>query len=307
MKGPPRTIQGGGISAVNPLCLTARPKLEPDHRMHWENLTAAEFKKAVRQTDVCVIALGVMEKHGDHLPLGTDFLNGHKLACLAAAKAPAVVWPPFYFGQIYEARCFPGTIALKPSLLLELLQGVFDEIGRNGFHKIILYNAHGGNNHLLPFLAQCSLAEAKPYSLYYLPPVFLTADRQKKWAALCETPVHEHACECETSVSLANHPELVHMDRLPKAPAHALQRLQALRPGFTGIRWYSDYPEHYAGDARPATAAKGQRLRSLLVDSLADYITAVKKDRVAPTLEREFFQRVATVPPRKSGARRTAR
>ena len=272
--------------------------------MQWENLTAGEFKQAVAQTGVCVIALGVMEKHGDHLPLGTDFLNGHKLACLAAEKEPAVVWPPFYFGQIYEARCFPGTIALKPALLLELLQGVFDEIGRNGFRKILLYNAHGGNNHLLPFLAQCSLGEEKPYSLYYLPPFFLTEDRKKKFAALCETEVHEHACECETSVSLANHPHLVRMDRVAKGPARALQRLQALQPAFTGIRWYSDYPEHYAGDARPATAAKGQRLRRLLVDSLAASIAAVKRDRVGPALEREFFRRVQSVAPRPPAAPR---
>lgn len=37
--------------------------------MQWENPTAPEF--------VCVMALGVVERHGDHLPLGTDFLNGH--------------------------------------------------------------------------------------------------------------------------------------------------------------------------------------------------------------------------------------
>ena len=275
--------------------------------MQWENLTAGEFKTAVKKTGVCVIAMGVMEKHGDHLPLGTDFLNGHKLACLAAEQEPAVVWPPFYFGQIYEARCFPGTITLKPALLVELLQGVFDEIGRNGFRKIILYNAHGGNNHLLPFLAQCSLWEEKPYSLYYLPPYFLTADRKRQVAALCETTVHEHACECETSVSLANHSQLVRMDRVPQRPATALQRLDALPPAFTGIRWYSDYPEHYAGDARPATAAKGRRIRDLLVDSLAESIAAVKKDRVVPALEREFFRRTQTVAKRPGPARRAGR
>ena len=56
--------------------------------MQWENLTAGEFKKAMENTGVCIIAMGVLEKHGDHLPLGTDFLNGHKLACLAAEKEP---------------------------------------------------------------------------------------------------------------------------------------------------------------------------------------------------------------------------
>lgn len=102
---------------------------------------------------MCVVALGVVEKHGEHLPLGTDYLNAHKIASLAAEREPAVVVPPFCFGQIFEARCVPGAITLKPTLLLELIQGIFYEIGRNGFGKIVLYNGHGGNDHLLSFLA----------------------------------------------------------------------------------------------------------------------------------------------------------
>jgi creatinine amidohydrolase len=262
--------------------------------MQWEQLTAQEFASAVRETGICVIAMGVVEKHGDHLPLGTDFMNGHRVACLAAEKEPAVVFPPFYFGQIYEARCYPGTITLEPTLLLKVIQGVLDEMGRNGFEKVILYNAHGGNEFMLPFLAQCSLWEEKPYSVY-LYTGKLTDAREKEWHAILETPLHMHACECETSISLANHPELVKMDRLPAEPAEPLNRLQNLPATFAGISWYSNYPDHYAGDARSASAEKGQALRQILVDSLAEYIAAVKADHVIPDLNKEFFARVKRV------------
>lgn len=103
--------------------------------MQWEQLTSTDFKSAVEQTGVCVIAMGVVERHSEHLPLGTDYLNGHRLACLAAEKEPAVVFPPFYFGQIFEARCFPGTLTLKPTLLLEVIWAALDEIARNGFRR----------------------------------------------------------------------------------------------------------------------------------------------------------------------------
>ena len=262
--------------------------------MQWEELTAPDFASAVRETGVCVIAMGVIERHGEHLPLGTDYLNGHKIACLAAEKEPALVFPPFYFGQIYEARCFPGTVTIRPRLLLELIEGVLDEIGRNGLKKIVIYNAHGGNNYLLPFLAQCSLWEQKPYSLY-LPKSRLTPEREIKWQALLETPVHGHACECETSISLANHPHLVRMDQIPDAPANPLKRMKGMPPTFAGIAWYSNYPEHYAGDARTASIEKGRALRQLLVDNLAEYIAAVKADAVVPALETEFFRRVSGV------------
>ncbi|MGE5223136.1 MAG: creatininase family protein, partial [Omnitrophica WOR_2 bacterium] len=59
--------------------------------MQWEQLTSPDFQSAVEQTGVCIIATGVIERHSEHLPLGTDFLNGHRLAVLAAEKEPAVV------------------------------------------------------------------------------------------------------------------------------------------------------------------------------------------------------------------------
>jgi creatinine amidohydrolase len=234
--------------------------------------------------------MGVVEKHSDHLPLGTDFLAGHALASLAAERESAVVFPPFYYGQIYEARCFPGTLTLKPTLLIELLQSVMDEIGRNGFKKIILLNAHGGNNHFIGFLGQCSLWEQKPYSVYIYDGE-LPAERQKEWEALLETEEHGHACECESSVLMASFPELVKLDKVPEKPGTALKRMAHLAHNYAGIWWYANYPDHYAGDARRTSIEKGLKLRELQVQSLAEYIARVKADRVQPMLEREFFER----------------
>jgi creatinine amidohydrolase len=261
--------------------------------MQWENLTSSDFAQAVKDTRVCVIALGVVEKHSEHLPLGTDFLNGHKIACLAAEKEAAVVFPPFYFGQIYEARCFPGTITLKPTLLLEVIGAVLDEIGRNGFKKIIMLNAHGGNTHLLPFLAQSSLYEQKPYTLYYFNPPH-NEEYDKLYHSIFESEIHGHACECETSVTLANHADLVHMERVPSG-TRPLGRLSHVPGAYSGIWWYGNYPDHYAGDARPATAEKGKKLQEIAVSGLTKFIKAVKEDTVTPELEREFFEREAKI------------
>ena len=173
--------------------------------MQWEQLTSTDLGRAARETGVCILAAGVLERHSEHLTLGTDYLNAHAIACLAAEREPAVVFPPFYFGQIYEARCFPGAVTLRPQLLLELFLGVFDEIARNGFHKIVLYNGHGGNNHLVPFLAQCTLWEEKPYALY-LPAWGSSPERAARRQAILETEHHGHACECETSMTMANYP-----------------------------------------------------------------------------------------------------
>jgi creatinine amidohydrolase len=258
--------------------------------MQWENLTYPDFANAVAETGVCILTFGVVEAHGGHLPLGTDYLTAHGLACRAAALEPAVVFPPFYFGQIFEARFLPGAVALKPTLLIEMIQAVFDEIGRNGFKKIILVNGHGGNGHLLPFLAQSSLYEEKPYSLYLYRGALTEAEREA-YDSVLETPRHGHACECETSTMLALHPEIIKMDAVSDEPGEPQGRLGHLTGSYSGIWWYADYPRHYAGDARPASAEKGRKLVELQVGALARFIADVKADKAVPALEAAFFER----------------
>ena len=258
--------------------------------MRWEELTSTEFKKAVEETGICVIAMGVIEKHSEHLPLGTDYLNGHAIAVRAAEKEPAIVFPPFYFGQIYEARCFPGTLTIKPILLLELIQEIFNEISRNGIKKILIYNAHGGNTPLVRFLAQIELAERKDYAVYVVSEP-LSPERKKQWEEILDVRWGGHAHESETSISLANHQHIVKMNAVPEEPAAPLNRLKHLPGIFTGVSWYADFPDHYSGDARNATKEKGEKLRTLLVDSLAEHIAAVKKDEVVPALFNEFYNK----------------
>lgn len=262
--------------------------------MNWEKLTAKDFKEAVAETEVCVIALGVVEKHGDHLPLGTDFLNGQQIATKAAEIEKAVVFPPFYFGQIYEAKCFPGTITLSPNTLLTLLQEVLDEVGRNGFKKIVLYNAHGGNDAFLKFLAQCQIATKRNYQVYMYQKSF-TEEERKKITEVLETSVHGHACEVETSISLYHHAQWIRMDQIDAEPFLPLRRLKHMPSMFSALSWYSNYPEHYVGDANKASYEKGKVLAEVEVNSLARFIKAVKEDTTMYQLNEEFHSRAENI------------
>src|ERR1700738_1593175 len=133
----------------------------------WEELTAADFREAIQKSrGTCLLPFGILEKHGPHLPLGTDLLNVRYASLQAAEQEFAVVFPEYYFGQIFEAKHEPGTIAYSPELQLRLLQETTDEMGRNGCKKIIIVNGHGGNSHLLPFFAQSQLAAPHDYVVY---------------------------------------------------------------------------------------------------------------------------------------------
>src|SRR5215831_7452872 len=76
----------------------------------WEELTAADFEKAIQKAqNTCVLPFGILEKHGPHLPLGNDLINVRYVSVHAAEQEYAVVFPEYYFGQIFEARHEPGT------------------------------------------------------------------------------------------------------------------------------------------------------------------------------------------------------
>jgi creatinine amidohydrolase len=126
---------------------------------NWEELTGPDFVTAVHQSQgVCVLPFGILEKHGPHLPIGTDLLDVRFAVMNAVKQEYAVVFPQYYFGQIFEAQQQPGTIAYSLATQLTLLQETVKEMARNGCKKVVIVNGHGGNENLLPLFAQSQLA-----------------------------------------------------------------------------------------------------------------------------------------------------
>src|SRR5271155_4561949 len=106
------------------LLLAARPAAaQTKHSVKWEELTSADFREAITQAQgTCLLPFGILEKPGPHLPLGTDLLDVRYAALHAAEQNYAVVFPEYYFGQIFEAKHEAGTIAYSRELQLALLQ-----------------------------------------------------------------------------------------------------------------------------------------------------------------------------------------
>jgi len=260
--------------------------------MNWQDLTSDQFPAAVTAAQgVCLVPLGCLERHAHHLPLGTDKYIASELCRRAAELEPVVVFPDYFFTQILEARHYPGCVALSPDLILALLENVCEEIARNGLDKVVLVNAHGGNGSFLAFFAQAQLASRRDYVVYVIDyPELLKEDEAvgQQW----QTTVDGHAGEIETSEIMAIHPDLVRTETIPAEPeGMPLERLKALQQAgvFTGIWWYGDHPTHYRGDARPASAEKGNRLLDAKARATAAAVRAIKQDQEARRLQDEFF------------------
>ena len=257
----------------------------------WEELTSEDFALAVKQSDgVCVIPLGVIEKHGQQLPLGTDVYTSREVSRRAAEKEYCIIYPYFFAGQIFEAKHQPGTIAYSSDLLFKLLDETCREISRNGIKKIILVNGHGGNSAWLQYFCQIQLESPRDYVVYYTTPS-VSQDVQQKIAAMRKTTIGGHADEVETSSMLVVRPDLVKIARATAESGENLNRLQHVPSGlYSGIRWYSQYPNHYAGDAKDATVALGELSLESRSQTLADFIKVVKADQTTLRLQNDFFK-----------------
>ena len=255
---------------------------------NWEELTGPDFVKAIQQAKgVCILPFGIIEKHGPTGPMGTDLLNVRYATFEAVKQEYAIVFPEYYFGQIFEAKHQPGTIAYSTHLQLELLQETTNEMARNGCTKVVIISGHGGNTNLIQFFAQTQLEMPKDWVLYAI-------TGQGGNAAGVPGPskpgADGHAGEAEMSNVMAHRPDLVHPERAPQESGADLKRLDLPAGVYTGIWWYASFPNHYQGDAAGANAVRGAALMQARINGIANAIRAIKADTAGPRLQKEFFE-----------------
>lgn len=236
--------------------------------MIWEYLREEEFKEAVKSAKgVCVLPIGCMEKHGQHLPIGTDSILATEIVRKAAEREPVMVFPTLHFGEKTGAGEFAGTIILSSELRLKLLEEICDEIHRNGFHKILIFNGHGGNQAMISHFLRSTLYEKKGYMVYDYAPgsdfptpnkimsgnfgKLTNEDREVLKDYIEQKKRYGHACFIETGWIYATHPELVRLDKMDAESGQSTHRFDefAKRRINSPMAWMADYPNSYAGDS----------------------------------------------------------
>jgi creatinine amidohydrolase len=256
-----------------------------------EDITSPMFPAAVEKAGgVCVIPLGIIEKHGPHLPLGTDLFEAREIASRAAGKEYAIVFPPYYFGQIFEARHQPGAIAYSNELMWKILEESINELNRNGVKKIILLNGHGGNTSFLQYFCQSQLSARRNYIVVLFQG---GADQamDKEINSLEKAKLDGHAGEEETSMMYVIRPDLVDLNAIKSESGLDQGRLKQLKNGYTGIWWYARYPNHYASDVAQPDKKLGDLLIEKDAKQLAGLIKQLKSDNSIEKLQEEFYNR----------------
>lgn len=280
----------GAVGSLIALLLASGFASAQELSRRWEELTGPDFIRAVHQAQgVCVLPFGIIEKHGPHLPLGTDLIDVRFAVMNAVQQEYALVFPEYYFGQIFEAKHEPGTVAYTLSTQLTLLQETVSEMARNGCKKVVIVNGHGGNENLLPLFAQSQLAAPHDFVVYVLGIPGRTGEGRPPLRS-SHPQADMHAGEVETSSMLIARPDLVHMDRA-SSQSGADQNRDPLPGGvYTGIWWYARFPNHYAGEGAAASTELGAFDQREWSRRIAEALKAIKADDQSLRLQNEFYE-----------------
>jgi creatinine amidohydrolase len=247
--------------------------------MNWQELRSSELGSLSRDTLV-VMPTASIEQHGPHLPVGTDSYIGEAIASALDRELEGrlLILPAQRLGCSEHHMAFPGTLTLQHETFEDVILDVLDSMVRQGFRRFLILNSHGGNQAIGGVIAEKAAHRWTDAQVVFTSWWRVAAEPLKN---LVEGafPSVGHACEFETSLMLALHPDLVNMalavdDGLPPR-AEPLQH-DLLRGPAAALAIPMHRLTQHGVYGRPtlATAEKGRRILQETVAALRDLIVA---------------------------------
>jgi creatinine amidohydrolase len=128
-------------------------------KIKFEEMRHPEIEELIKKDGMVIIPIGACEEHGRHLPVITDTKMAYQLAIDAAGlvsrKIPIAVLPAVWFGYtVSTLKNWPGTITIKPEVLIELMYEICKSLIDMGLEKIMILNGHGNNPGVLDVVSR---------------------------------------------------------------------------------------------------------------------------------------------------------
>lgn len=237
-------------------------------------MTWVEARDTAGPRTVAILPVGAVEAHGPHLPLETDVIIAQAMARagadrLARRKIPTVILPALSYTAAGFARGFAGTISLRPETVSATIVDIAASLQQQGYRVLAIANAHLDPAHL----ASLEAAAEEIRRSGTLTVVFPNLTR-KPWASRLSEEFKSGACHAgqfETSIVLAERPDLVREAARAGLPANPVSISQAIREGKQSFE-ESGGPLAYFGFPADATAAEGRATIEILGTILADAV-----------------------------------
>jgi creatinine amidohydrolase len=243
---------------------------------HWRDLAYPQHEAGAGRRRVALLPVGALEAHGPHLPVGTDLVIAEAMARAAAAaleaegfavaRLPALAWTPAPF-----ADEFAGTLSVRPETTTALVVDVARALAARGYACLGLANAHFDPANLAALAA--ARDEIERAALLRLAWPELT---RRALAARLTEEFRSGACHAgryETSIMLAERPDLVDESLRHGLPENPVSLVDAIRAGRETFR-QAGGPQAYFGAPALASRAEGEATVARLGELLAEAVRA---------------------------------
>jgi creatinine amidohydrolase len=210
---------------------------------------------------VHLLPLGATEPHGPHAPLSTDTLISvgicERAAERLAGEIPVLVLPAMPYGVTRYGSAFPGVVSISEDTLRSLVTEIAESVG-----PLVLVNSH-----FEPEQVETLRATGLP---------LLDLTRRKNAERLTDEfrSGSCHAGRYETSLVLADRPELVRADRMTALEERHVDMPAAIRSGQTDFLAMG-MDQAYCGSPADASAEEGRETFETLTEMLVELVREV--------------------------------
>lgn len=249
--------------------------------MRWSDLTWSELPDVLaRCGQAAILPVGATEQHGPHLGSGVDFVIAEKLCAAVAERTGVPMLPVLPYGcSLGHSRRWPGTLALPPITLIQVVKELGDWAYHSGVRRLFIVNAHVTNAAPLRCALEMLRAEHDDLMVAVINTATLSERvRQFHFADAADW----HANDAETSLMLAIAPEGARPDKFHEAddPDRTCGCVFAHPVNRTSLNGVTGTPSL-------ATVDKGRQWFDWLVDDLAALIQ--KGTTEMPPLPHSYF------------------
>lgn len=250
-----------------------------------QNLTWEEVdQKIVESQKTIILPVGSTEQHGHHLPVGTDTMVAMAIAESAARLSNVLIAPPLWFGWSPHHMILPGTITIRPEILIEVVYDMVQSLKSHGFERFIFLNGHRIVNISWLQIVGEKVKRELGVKVFLFDPAYMS----KSLIASLGWGEVGYAEEIESSQMWHYYPELVKMDRAKDNP-HSNNPIYHVDPRYTGdtLCYVPSSQEEMqqsvlesggtVGEPSKASAEKGKIYHEHLVEKLCEAIVKIQE------------------------------
>lgn len=177
------------------------------NEFEWRRRSWPQMQALLQQQPAAILPIGATEQHGPQLGCGMDYVLADRLCLAVSAEVEIAMLPTMPYGcSVGHSRRWPGTIALAPKTLIDVIFDMGCWAYYSGVRRLFIVNTHVTNAAPL----RCALEMLRAEFDDLMVAVFNSATISERVRAAHFADGDDwHANDAETSLMMAAAPDMV--------------------------------------------------------------------------------------------------